>query len=78
MANRWFYKWSEVKRIVQLKPAVQELCGKYDLLEKIECRQFRYKEWELLLGYVRIIEFIIKASKWLEDENILQRVLLSS
>ena len=54
---------------MQLKPAVQELCEKYDLLEKIEGRQFEDNKWELLLWYVWIIELVYKASKWLEGEK---------
>ena len=42
--NRWFYKWYKVKWIVQLKPAVQELCEKYDLSEKIEGGRFEGKQ----------------------------------
>ena len=42
--NRWFYKWYKVMWIVQLKPAVQELCEKYDLSEKIEGGRFEGKQ----------------------------------
>ena len=42
--NRWFYKWYKVMWIMQLKPAVQELCEKYDLSKKIEGGRFEGKQ----------------------------------
>ena len=50
-------------------PSLQELFEKYDLYEKNKCRKFEDKERELLLWYVRIIEFLHEASIKLEGEK---------
>ena len=68
--NRWFFKWSEVWRIVQLRRALDEFFDKhlYELREKFKVKFDKFIEegWELMPGYVKVLKYVHKASTILE------------
>ena len=66
-SNRWFYKWSEVRRILELRPAMEIFFDRFELPDRID--RFDSDEWALLHGYVRALEFIVVGSKMMEGEK---------
>ena len=61
----------EDKQILELKKVVNEFYLMNDLPGSISNGNFDEQEWNLLLGYIKIIEKFHQAIMWLKGDNYL-------
>ena len=64
--NRWFHKYNEVKRFLELKDTVIQFYDNFDIPDRIV--RMDDDDWHLLLVYENAMRMVVEAAKVLEGE----------
>ena len=64
--NRWFHKYSEARRALELKDSINQFFDEYETPENLS--SFTEGDWHMLLVYENAMRSVVDASKVLEGE----------
>ena len=64
--NRWFYKYSEVRRALELKETIETFFETYNIPENLS--SIEEEDWAMLMVYENAMRAIVEAAKVLEGE----------